>query len=407
MFQEGSTTYLLSKGERESTKFLEKCRVGWEHLPDFLQLKLGKDGEAQMTFPTMHSSIDSLPATEHAGRMTGATLIVCDEFEYHPYAENNFAALRPTISAGGQFIGMSTADRTQMNTFFKGKYQAAKTGERIESKAIFWPWHVRPGRDADWYKRETGDMAAWQVLGEFPDTEEDALSTLKTRMFFDKDALMQMRQSTLLPIDCEISRRYNGMVKLFKLPDTGVRYCIFTDPSDGKEDPHATIVLEVKSGEQVAESHGFLPADQCARMHDELVRFYNKAYNSHELNAGAGRLFSEKLNGLDTPNQAGFIKTDGTLDNTRHGWWSSHAFWDTSIWALEEAVRLRQVRLHSREAIDEFMQFIVPEGDKPQKQRGGHDDYIDAWRGVWRLRKYVPAGTGGVKAQSFKYRESM
>lgn len=406
LFREGATIYLMSKGEREAMKFLEKCRTAWEYLPDFLKLKLGKDGESQLTFPTLHSSIDSLPATENPLRMTGATLVVWDEAEYHKSAEMAYGAIKPTLTAGGQFIAMSTADRTQLNTLFKEKYQAAKHSSTGEAKAIFWPWHVRPDRDAEWFKRETDDMAPWQVEGEFPNTEEEALSTLKTRMFFDRDALLQMRESTLPLVDCELSRKYTGIVKIFKLPYPGTKYCVFTDPSQGKEDPHGTIVMEAKSGEQVAESHGMLPVDQCARVHDDLVRFYNKAFNSYEIIGEAGGLFAAKMEELATPNRCGFLRPDMTIDTTsgRKGWWSGKKIWDTTIWGLEEAVRLRQIRLHSKEAIDEFMSFIVPEGDKPQKQRGMHDDLIDAWRGVWQLRKY--ASFGVAHATSFKYRES-
>ena len=174
---------------------------------------------------------------------------------------------------------------------------------------------------------------------------------------------------------------------------------MFTDPSDGKEDPHAIIVMDAQ-GEEVAESHGKTPADMCALIHDNLVRLYN-AFNGYELNTRAGGIFSQKLADLETPNQCDFLKPDGKLDNKKKGWWTSKTLWNKAIWSLEEAVRLRQIIPRSLECLIEFEQFIVPEGEEPQKTRGGHDDYIDAWSRVCLLKKYM--STGDMKVTSWRY----
>ena len=406
LFKEGATVYMLSQHEKAAFKLLAKARVMWQFLPDFLRLTLGKDSDGALSFPVMHSTMDALPSTEDAGRMTGATLVICDEWEYHPHAEKNFGALQPTLGHGGQFIGLSTADKTVTveQSFFKQKYIGAKNGQG-GFYPVFLSWRLRPGRDDAWLGRETSAMPDWQAEQEYPDNEEDALTTLKTRMFFDKDAIEYMYQDVQESIKHELVNKYHGMVRIFQLPVVGERYCIYTDPSDGKEDPHAIMVIK-GSGEQVAESHGKVSADQCARIHDDLVRLYFDAFNTYELNARAGGIFSEKLKELDTPNQCPFLnaKTWELDDSGKTGWYTTNPLKDKMLWGLEEAVRLYQYRLHSKEGIDELKMFLIPEGDQPQAPKGGHDDYVMASGGVWLLKTYMPAESG--KVQSYRYRRT-
>ena len=378
----------------------------WEFLPTYLQLKLGKDQEGGLSFPSMHSEIISLPATEDSGRMTGATIVVTDELEYHPYAEKNFGALFPTVTAGGQFIALSTADKTKMDTFFKTLYQRAKSG-RNNFKPIFLPWYLRPGRNKEWFEGVIKDIPDWVREQEFPNTEEEALTPLKTRMFFSRDMLNGMGNNLKPPIKHEISDKFSGIVRIWQLPVVGKRYALFTDPSDGQEDPHAIIVVDGITKEQVAESHGKTTADVCALIHDNLVRLYNNAFNGFERNTRAGGVVGAKLDELATPNQAGFLRVkDNKLDSTKHGWHTSLQLWNLIIWSLEETVRTNCLTIRSQEAIDEFRQFIVPEGQDPQKVRGGHDDYIDAWARVVYLCKYLPGAGNQGGVVSFKYRET-
>lgn len=410
IFHKNAKILLLSQGELEAFDLISKCKFVVRNLPDFIKTPLDPDQRGHIGFPVTGSEIRALPSTERAGRSTDATLVICDEWERHPFAEENFASLKPTIGAGGQFIGLSTANKLETDTFFKELYIRAKSGDS-EFHPIFLSWKERPVRQEgltldEWFARETRDMADWQVEQEYPEKEEDALKTLKTRAFFDLDKLDALYDYTPL-IEHELSKKYKGLVKIYRLPVVGRKYCQFTDPSDGRDDPHATIVVDVVTGEEVAESHGKVTADICALIHNDLVREYNDAFNSYELNARAGGIFSEKMKDLDTPNQAPFLKTDGTFDTKnpdKKGWWTSERLKNKFIWGLEEAVRLLQFRIHSEECKDEMSKYIIPEGDKPQPTRGAHDDYIMAWGGVLELKKYVP--TGKMTMTSFRMRES-
>jgi len=398
-FYENVKVLMLSQGEEEAFDLISKCRFIDDHLPDFIKTHREPDQRGFIGFPATNSEIKALPSTEKAGRSTDATIVICDEWEYHPYAEANFAALKPTIDAGGQFIGLSTADKTKLNTFFKAKYNEALQGDS-GFKPVFLSWHLRPGRTLEWFAEITKDLRSWQVEQEYPETEQQALSTLKSRKFFG-EFVEALYGDVMQPLSHELSDKYSGLVRIYRLPVVGRTYCLFTDPSDGKDDPHATIVIDAITGEEMAESHGKCPADQVAEIHDALVRLYNNAFNAYEINATAGGHFDSKIKELGTPNQCRRLNTDGKLHDKLYGWYTGSNLKRKAIWGLEEAVRLRQIIPHSRECLDEFSQYMQPEGEEPQPPKGGHDDYIDAWGRVLLLRNYAPVG--GMKITHLKY----
>jgi len=279
-------------------------------------------------------------------------------------------------------------------------YNKAKSGDTNFVAKFYNVWS-RPSRTAEWLASEARDMPAWLVEQEYPETEKQALGTLKSRAFFLEDALEAMYADVRQPLLHNLSDKFRGLVRIYCLPSVGKKYCLFSDPSDGKDDPHCIIVMDAITGEEVAESHGKIPADEVALIHDELVRLYFNAFNGYEINATAGGHFDSKIKALETPNQCYRLKTDGKLDRNLWGWFTSKALKDKAVRKLEEAIRLRQIIPHSRQCLDELSQFIQPEGAEPQKPRGGHDDYIDAFGRVILLRDYAPIR--GMKVESFKY----
>ena len=391
MFLEGANILTLSKGELEASESLDYSRFIHSQLPPFLQLPIGKNQESLITFPDMHSKLRALPSTEDAGvGFGGATRVAMDEFEYHKYDKQNYSEILPPILAGGQLVIQSTADKLKTNTLFKELYTAAKHGDN-NFYPIFFPYDVLPERTEEWY--DSIDMPASQKECRFPRNEKEALETLKSRAFFDPLAIEAMYADIIPePIEHELSDKYRGLVRIYRLPVVGRKYCLFTDPSDGKEDPHASIVIDAKTGEEVAESHGKIPADQVAEIHDALARLYN-AFNSYEVNALAGGHFDAKINELDTPNQCHRVKNDGGIDKTHTGWFTGKKIKNRALWGMEEAIRLRQIIPHSKECLYEMGQFMQPEGEEPQKPQGGHDDYIDAFGRAWLLRDYLPRAT--------------
>lgn len=148
----GAAVALISKGQLEARELIAKCAFVEAHLPEWLRA----DATARVDdikFPG-GGFIMAFPSTPDAGVSFTFQLVVMDEAHFHPYAAQNYSAIRPTLSAGGQFIAGSTADPSLgPNGWFPAIYWASKAGATGYG-ARFIPWHVRPGRDDAWYKTE-------------------------------------------------------------------------------------------------------------------------------------------------------------------------------------------------------------------------------------------------------------
>jgi hypothetical protein len=412
LFHENAKVLLLSQGETEAFNLIGKCRFIYNHLPDFMRIKLGHDSSGLLDFPANQSEIVALPSTANAGRSTDATWVVQDELEFHPYAWENTNAVQPTIEAGGKIIRISTVNKmiSREKSLFQTKWIDCYEG-KTNGISIFLGAELRPVRIEgltfdEWWEREI--VPKYTELNreqEHPRTLKDALKEVHSRMYFDAEVTdLAIQSDCLSPLNDDLTKQYS-MIKIFKKPIPGEKYVCFTDPSDGKEDPHATIVLCPRTGDQMAESHGKVPADQCAVIHDALVRYYNNAHNSWESNAFAGGTFTNTIISLKTPNQQ--IQKKGKED--RHGMWTSDTHSkggvkSTMLSDLERAFANRAFVPHSKDCLIEMKNFIVPEGQVyPEAKPGCHDDYIMACAGAWQLSKAIPRWT--VPMTSFQYRD--
>ena len=422
IFEDAAKGLFISAGETKAWDMIAKARFIHSHLPRFLALReKHADNRALMDFVDSDSQLIALPSTQDAGRSTDATFVARDELRDHPYGGANFTSVGPTVDAGGVLVDLSTiAKDAPHDDHFTERINRAMLGaQRInlpsglvvfhggDSKAvlIFGGWKLRPVRQEglsleEWFElRVKPKYTSFQIEAEYPETIEEALKPSKTRAFFDLDALDDI-YSYMKPIETSEIDLMGGMIKIYQLPIVGEKYCVFTDPSDGRDDPHASGVLHNRTGNVVAISHGKVTADRCAKAHDTLVRFYNEAFNSFEINATAGGKFAETLKQLETPKRRGFRK--GKPTDKDEGWWTSGQTKKDMQNGLEEAVRKRAIMLHNAEATAELRAFIIPEGDEPQPSRGFHDDWVMMLGGLWQISKYMPISSGEMK--SYPYR---
>lgn len=394
LFYEGSTIYLLSLKETTASKLLDKCKILWEYLPDFLRLKVGKWQESSLTFPVIHSSIDVLATTEDAGRSTGATIVILDEWERHDYDRQIFASIKPTIdSNNGQIIGLSTTEPTKSDTLFKEIYRKAQVGEN-NFYPLFLDCFQRPGRDAEWYKDKGKDLALYEMKTEYPRTEGEALSVIDIVNFFENDQLRQMlAECTLKPVEI----RHNGLVKIYKPAIVGRRYFSGIDISDGRYDFTAMPIVDWQTNEVAVTFHAKIPADEAAYIIDEMGREYNNALLAPERNQ-PGLAVVNKLKDLEYPNLY-------YMDKNKPGWWTSGGATPHSRGALLHELRVplsrREIVIYDPEIIKELMSFIQPKDDVPHAARGAHDDWVMAMAITWQMRKFVKSK---FVSKSYKYR---
>jgi len=166
-----------SRGEDEARAEIEQ-RVLWtaQRLPAWMvDARRIRQRDTFVRFPG-GGSIRAFPSTASAGIGYTFQLVVADECAFHAYGAQNYAAYRPTLSAGGQYIACSTADPSLgPSGFFYELWQGASDGSNGYTP-VFVPWHARPSRDAAWLARE---RAAYRGMADefdayYPERPEDA-----------------------------------------------------------------------------------------------------------------------------------------------------------------------------------------------------------------------------------------
>ena len=173
MFSKG-TVGVFSLGEREAKEQMERVKVLYDSLPPYL--KNPATFKSQEVEFEGQGRIIAFPSTIQAGTSYTFRLVVMDEASKHPYAQQNYGEIRPTISAGSQIIINSTANATLgANGFFYNMYWDSKAGDTGYS-AVFVPWNSRPDRDQAWYEREKKAFIGnpRDFYAQYPSTDEEA-----------------------------------------------------------------------------------------------------------------------------------------------------------------------------------------------------------------------------------------
>ena len=389
---------LFSKGEAEALELLRKCRTVYLNLPPALQVPLapkGMNNLGAMEYAN-GSRILAFPSTEAAGIGYTFSVVVMDEADFHPYFEQNYAALKPTIDAGGQLLILSTSNPYALVSGFKTLFQQAP-GNGFHP--IFYGWEVRPGRDQAWYDRtlrESIDKALTQR--NYPNSAEEALAPPQTLAAFDLEALVSMREDAKRPMET----RHEGITHIFQKYAVGKRYCAFSDTAHGVgQDFAVTAVLDAGTGYVVADVvSNVLDPRRLALYSSELLRDYrNPIWAIEDNDWGISTL--ETAQELDYPNLF-YREMDRELypnppkDKRTYGWHTD----DRNRWSLwtelQEAVQSRLVTVPSERGLAQFFGVIR----NPQKRgrieatSGANDDYPFAVGGCWQMRKYAGRGVG-------------
>ncbi len=394
LFSKGSKVLILSKSEDAANEVISYCRFIHANLPSELKLSTGKDQSSLLTFPTMNSQVRALASTETAGiGFGGASLIILDEFAFHPYATENYAEIKPMIDAGGnrKLIIGSAPNKLRDDSKFNELWHGAKSGTN-NFAPIFWGFDVMPYRDKAWYEEKRKDYDPLELVTRYPKTEEEALSSTADLCRFDVETVKSMILDARMwkPIE----ERYNGIVKIYKKPIAGEKYCFAIDPSEGGYDPSCGFITDWRTNEQVAEFHGNISVDEQARISWELYKEYNEALCAPERNADGRRLI-EKLQNYGVGN---FFLTA----KDKPGWWTSQVTRPVMIGDLAEIIFKRGVRIHNPNALSQFLTFIrTPRKPEGEATKGANDDYIMAIAIGQQIGKHMPST--GIQFSSFKY----
>lgn len=182
LFHPGRMVLLFSRGQLEADELLRRVKVLYQRLPDWLRTSAARvtvENASEIAWDN-GSRVQSLPATENAGRSFTASLVIMDEFAFMQWAAKLYTAVKPTIDGGGQLVVLSTANGLS-NLFYELWDRTVKGGSQF--LPVFLSWRMRPDRDEAWMRRVREDAVDPLLVDqEYPDTPEQAfISTDRSR----------------------------------------------------------------------------------------------------------------------------------------------------------------------------------------------------------------------------------
>ena len=390
----------MSKGEDEAFELIAKCRFIYDNLPSFLQPpEKHPDNRGLIDFTNSHSEIRALPSTKGAGRSADASLVIRDELADHPYGEQNFAAIGPTVDAGkAQMIDLGTISFEDINNHLTIRVVEARDGKSNAHLHDLANWKLRPIRAEgmsldEWYEKQViPKYPEYQREKEYPESLEQALAAPKTICRFDRDALKDLESRCTSPLREE----YNGLVKIYQEPIASSKYCLVIDPSEGSStsDPCAGGIID-RWLHKVAEFHGRISLDEQARIAWDLYKRYFEPYTAAERNA-CGLTLIEKMKDLGIDNWYYHDKR-----KEKEGWWTGSNR-PAMVMDLADVVYDRAINEPNPEALKEFHSFIKTDKYPEGVARGGcHDDYVMMWAIAIQIRKHMP--TGKIRIRTFAW----
>ncbi len=414
LFHEAGTVILFSKGERETWELLAKCRRIWTQLPEFLKLPLKPDSSEEMGFPSMMSSIKAFAATESAGVSYTASVVIDDEWDLHPFADQNYLQSKPTRDAGGQFIGVFTVDKLNPDTLAKAVWLDGHNGKN-DFKARFFGWRSRPNRDDKWYEetrrnipeRELAKLSPGLYMEQnYPASWEEALARSETVAVFDKKVLNEMNEDVRGKINEDFDDIDNDICSIYKDYHIGNFYIAASDVSLGVSgDFNVTCILDVKTGDIVADILSkTIPPEALALYSVELLKRYHNPLWWIEANL-YGRTVIKKAIELgyrrlgyrgDKSINWNYINDD---DLRRVGFFTDEKHRGDLFGALIPAINDYQIKVYNQQGLKQFYGIIrnANKQGKIEAMSSQHDDYVIAVGICWLKKSDVRTSSSPIK----------
>lgn len=425
LFNETSKVLMLSQGQTEARDLLSKVSFINDNLPEHLKLVPARDNRENIFFKDNHAEIQALPSTEKAGHGFQGSLVIRDELARHENARENYRAVARAISSGGKLIELSTANKTDPENFFQEKtldfYRHFLTRKKVLKSGIelytnrskpgmcmvFLSWKLRPVRTEgmtleEWYQsRIIPRYTELEREEQFPQTIDEVFSASVSKGYFDNKILDEMMQDWCPPIRQTEIDTFNEVVRVYKPPVIGRKYVLFTDPSDGVEDPFVLGIMDYVTGEVVCTATGKIKIDQVSKIHDYLSRTYNNATNSYEYTGSVGGAMSMCLEQLNTPNQSPRYAPEGKTVLDKRGQYVSLQMKNENLGNLSFCINKRRIIVHDSEFVQQCKQVL--RNDKtgePITERKSSFDWVMMMAGLCLLQK-KSISSGGLSIRTY------
>ena len=384
---------IISITQRDSSKYLQEIREVYEALPRWLKGGLNdkgqpikwdrskppKDSATELWLPNK-SKIRSIPSGRATGRGLSTKLLIIDEAAFIDKISDIWAAVFPTIvNTGGSVVVISTVNG--VGNWYYQRYQEALAGEN-DFKIAYMEYTEHPDyNNPEWAEtvlRQLGQRK-WdqEILGKFLASGNSYISHESIELM-EKEA--DVYKKTSPP-----QQEHGGKLLIWKeyvgptINQDGTikpahKYSIGADCATGGGLDYSTFqVMDLTTGEQVAEFRGKIPEGKFAQILAHTGYRYGTAFIAVEINATAGGAVITSLKDVQK------YKRIWTQENGTVGWQTTVRTRNTLVADLETSIYDNSWKLRGHRTIDELKTFIVTKTGKIEHDANAHDDLIFAF----------------------------
>jgi len=397
---------VTSQGESEAADTLStKLKQPYERLPAWMRKRgpnVIKDTGEEFGFDN-GSRFLAIPSTSRSGRSKAVYGVLMDEAAFQQEADELFAALDPLCY--GPLFMFSTANG-MAGTFHQNWLDAQLPGS--EWGSLFFPWDVVPGRDEDWYDKQTRKYRATPHLlaQEYPRSSVEAF--LKSgRTAFDIEFMQDTQPftepswrydlSTFDHTEPEKALLGDGVeadleLHVWEQPtvlrdEHGVvirkpNYVIGSDVSEGliHGDYSAGSVIDANTTEQVATYKSHVPIYDLGRVMEQVGLWYHTALIASERNAMgiAPLVYLQEAAYPRIYRMESFAQIKSGDRTARYGWYTSRASKPKMIQDMARFLNEEQIILRDPRIPVEASTFINDGKGQFNAKYPNHDDLLIA-----------------------------
>tara|TARA_Y100000310_G_scaffold114582_1_gene113058 strand:- start:991 stop:2622 length:1632 start_codon:yes stop_codon:yes gene_type:complete len=371
IFQRDKNILVIATKLSVAQNFISKVKTMLRSLPSWIIMPETITNNKQLLEFSNGSSIKAIPTSDDAGRSEALSLLIIDEAAFVRNFDELWMGLYPTISTGGRVIILSTPNGVG-GQYYK-LYTDAEAGLN-EFTPLKLPWDVHPERDTAWFKETTKNLSNRQIAQEYLC---DFASSGET--FLSSNDIEYIRESIRPPRERVGSDR---CVWIWEYPLSAHSYIMSADISRGDaKDYSAFHILDITTGECVAEYKGKIPPDRFGELLAEFGRKYNNALMCPENNS-YGYATIVKLKELQYPNiyykKRKAVYIGGYTPNCETdlaGFTTSGKTRTLILTKLEEVLRNKTIKVYSSRFYEELKTFVW-NNNKAQAMKGHNDDLV-------------------------------
>lgn len=389
LFHPHQSVLALATKSDTAKQVVRRTRTGLKSLPKWLLIAdITTDNKTSIELAN-GSSLKSISKSADAGRSEALSLLIIDEAAHIEGFDEIWTGIRPTVSAGGRIIMLSTP--LGIGNVFHKTYVDAVDGKN-DFNPIRVNWYEHPEHISDlsidpesgqhtssWFRTETKGVKARDVAQEYLCAFHGSGDT-----FFEADVI------TRIAARCRTEFGLEEGLQVYAEPLAGRRYIMGVDSATGTAfDRGAIEVLDIETMEQVAEYNGRVKPRDFGQQICNIGTRYNGALLVAENNSvGLAVLEHIKLanypslfyslRGAKAGDKLGEVgnAAEGSMDSKYvHGVSTQGTNRPFMLDKLEELIREGKLSINSPRFKAEMETFVWNNG-RPEAKGGNRDDLI-------------------------------